>query len=616
MTKLTKMLALMLTMGLVFALSGIASGQDLPGTDMPSVTPVVPVDDPATAPVADGEKVVYTVGSTSDLVSPNPFKACCALDYEMIAINYDLLFNFDQDTLAPVSGIGIWPPTVSEDNKTWTIKIQEGLKWNDGTPLTAHDVAFTYNFISDNNLAVFSSYLGDPASFTAPDDTTLIWQMTTPTLSPLTPPWIPIVPEHIWGPLDGKPASVIKEFKNIPAVGSGPFKLVEWQEGQFVRFERNQYFRGPEPVIDESIYRVYGNPEALSLALETGEIDFAYALTPALFNNLQGAPNIETVVANITYYDNLAFNFKGSANPAFKDERVRDAIALAIDRQTLVDRVLLGNGTIGDSTVLPWSTYYTPPVGDEVQGFDPEAAKRLLDEAGYVDEDGDGVREGPDGPLTIELLTISDLQYSTSSGKLIAGWLSDIGFDATVKTVGETKAYDLWGSHDFDAYLWGFGGEPDPDFILSIYTSKQCGNWSDGCYSDPAYDKMWEEQHKELDPEAREAQVAEMQRYLYDKNVAIILFYERDLDAYRTDTFEGYVLNPAPVGAPLFQYGPYSYLTLKPVAADSPNGTGSSDGGGAASGIPTWAWIVIALVVIGVIVLLVARRSGSQDTTE
>lgn len=613
MKKLTKLLALMIVGGMVIAISSLAMAQESPST-APS-----PAAEAPTAPAADGDKVVFTVGSAYDFVSPNPFKACCTLDYELLSINYDYLFAFGQATLEPESGLGIWPPTVSDDNMTWTVKIREGVKWSDGTPFTAHDVAFTYNFINDNDLAVYLSELGTPASFEAPDDTTLIWHMEKATLAPLAPPWVPILPEHIYAPLDGKPAAIIKEFKNIPAVGTGPFQLVEWKEGQFARFERNPNYWGPMPVIDEVVYRVITNPEALTLALETGEIDFAESIPPALFNRLKTNPDIQTVEASVVGFSNLAFNFGGDrANAPWQDERVRRAISLGIDRQGLVDRALMGFGQVGDSVLLPiYTRYYDSPTEEELQPYDPEAAKKLLDEAGYVDKDGDGVREGPDGPLDFEILTLTSQTYSTPAGKLIAGWLNEIGFNATVKTVSESKAYDIWAQQTFDAYVWGWGGAPDPDFMLSIFTTKQCLVWSDGCYKDPEFDKMWMAQHEELDPEKREALVLEIQKYLYEKNPEIVLFYEKDLQAYRKDTFEGYVPQPVPTGSVLFQFGPYTYHHLRPVgASDTAGDTGSGDSSSSGGGIPPALWVGIAVVILGLIVVVMMRRGKSAEDKE
>jgi peptide/nickel transport system substrate-binding protein len=415
----------------------------------------------AQAQSPSSNKVVFTVGSTYDLVSPNPFKACCSMDYEMLFMNYDMLFNFNVKDLTATSGLASFPPQKSADGLTWTFHIQPGVKWSDGVPLTASDIAFTYNFIWQNHLSVFRPYLGDPVSFTAPNPTTFVWKMKTASLSPLTPPWIPIVPEHIWKRFEGADIKTIKEFPNLPAVGSGPFTLTQWKEGQYLQFEANKDYWGGSPTVDEVVMKVYDNNEALALALQTGEVDFAEALPPDIFNKVKTFPNVTTNVSDASYLDNLAFNFTGTANPALKNEQVRLAISYAIDRQTLVDRVLGGYGSIGDSMVLPThAQWYWKPTGSEVQGYDPAKAKQLLDQAGYVDTNGDGIREDPNTgqPLSISLLTISDITYSVPEGNLIAGWLKAVGIDATTKTVNTAKAYDLWGAHDFDAYVWGWGG--------------------------------------------------------------------------------------------------------------------------------------------------------------
>lgn len=560
------------------------------------------------------EPVTLTMGITDDMVTANPFKACCSAEYEMFFANYDMLFNFDRDTLEPTSGLAEYPPERSEDGKTWTFTIREGVTWHDGTPLTAADVAFTYNLINEKGLST-SDYLGFPLekdAFEAPDATTLIWNMKTATTSPLTPPWIQIIPEHIWGKyMDPKyTAKDIKGFENVPAVGTGPFQLVEWQPGEFFRMEANPDYWGGAPKIDELVFRIYGNAEALKLALTGGEVDAVSELPPSIFDSLDGEPNITRNVSSAGYLDSVSFNFEGTANPALKDEALRDALALSIDRQSLVDRVTLGYASVGDSLLLPTFTkWYWEPPEDQVQGYDPDAAMAMLEAAGYTDSDGDGVREVPSGdPLSLEVLTISDQTYSVPSGKLLVGYFKDVGIDATIKTVTKSKAYDLWAKQDFDMYVWGWGGDPDPDFMLSINTTDQCLVWSDGCYSDPAYDAMYKEQKLELDEAARKQTVTEMQQYLYDKNSSIVLFYETSLQAYRSDRFTGFVTQPADVGYIYFAYGAYSYMNVEPVSSADTSSSANS------SGVPTWVWAGLVVVVGGVAFALIRRSRSATDS--
>lgn len=568
----------------------------------------------ARAESPSGRKVTFTMGTVHDMTTANPFgSAGGASEYEMFFLNYDMLYNFSQQTLEPVAALAEYPPQQSDGGATWTFEIRSGVTWSDGVPLTAHDIAFTYNLVNEKGIGAFKNELGVPIkhdAFEAPNDTTLIWHMQTPTLSPLSPPWLPIVPEHIWGKYMGSEYTTkdIKEFRNVPAVGSGPFHLTEWKEGQYFTLEANpDYFMGA-PHIDEIVFRVYQNPEALSLALTSGEVDAVDSLPPSIFNNLEGQPNIGTNVADAAYYDHLAFNFEGTGDPSLRDQDVRDAIALAIDRQTLVDRVTLGYATVGNSVVPPvFARWHWEPTGNEVQAYDPTGAERLLDTAGYEDVNGDGWRETPDGePWSLEVLTIADEVYSVPEGKLIVGWMKDVGIRTTIKTVSEGKAYDVWGAQDFDMYVWAWGPSPDPDFILSIFTTDMCLWWSDGCYSDPAYDQMYEEQRAATDPAAREALVQEMQRYLYDENPEIVLLYPSFLQAYRTDRFTGFVKQPAQQGSLYYAYGPYSYMNITPVTAE----------GGAArssTGVPVAVWIVLGVVVLIGAVVALRRRSTDAD---
>jgi peptide/nickel transport system substrate-binding protein len=561
------------------------------------------------------KKIVFTVGTTSDIVSPNPFKACCGSEYEMMFMNYDLLFNFSPTDLSPSPGLAS-SYTHSDDYKTWTFTIRSGVKWSDGVPLTAADVAFTFNFIIKNDLGSFNDYFPYSPKITAPDATTVVWKSPKPTFAPTVPPWVYIVPEHIWGKFDGTDEKTIKEFPNVPAVGSGPFHLVEWKEGQFWRMEANKDYWGGSPTIDEVVFKVYSNQEAMVQALKSGEIDFADALLPSLFQSLKGEPNIATHVGPAGYFDNLAYNFGGQGPnatnlPALQDVTVRQAIAYAIDRQQIVQKLMLGNGTPGQGVTLPGGRWYWQPPAGEEYTFDPAKANQILDDAGYKDTNGDGIRNDPKtgDELEMDVLTIQDLTYSSGEGKLIQGWLKDIGIQVNLKPVSSSKGYSLWADGDFDAYIWDWGGDPDPDFILSIFTTHSCLEWSDGCYSNASYDKMYEHQKSIFNFTDRKAYIDQMQQLLYEQQPELILAYENDLQAYRTDTFTGYVPVPkGPNGYLLFGWGPESYINLHPVQGAA---AASSSSSGVSTGV--WLGIAAAIVVIAGAVILIRRGRGEED---
>ena len=157
---------------------------------------------------------------------------------------------------------------LSADGLTWTIKIKPGLKWSDGEPLTANDVAYTYNLILDDNFSAFTNYLPFTDSITAQDDTTLIWKTTKPSIAPLIPPWIYILPEHTWSEFKDKDA--VKAYSGFPdQVTSGPFRVTQWNKDEDWTLTKNANWWGTEPTIDRVIFKKYSNEETMVQDLES-----------------------------------------------------------------------------------------------------------------------------------------------------------------------------------------------------------------------------------------------------------------------------------------------------------------------------------------------------------
>jgi peptide/nickel transport system substrate-binding protein len=574
----------------------------------------------AQTPTTSAAPVTLTVGSEYDLFTSNPLRVCaCGNEYEFLNLNYNMLLRFSSKDLTAAPELATEVPTkenggISEDGLTWTFDIRDDVTWQDGTPLTAEDIAWSFTYYVENNVGAYAGYLPDEPTFEAPDPTTLIWKMTVPTSAPLAPAWAPVLPKHIWERFDDVKAA--KAFENIPAIGSGPFQLVEWEKDQFYRFVANQDYWGGAPKIDEVVFRVFENEETKVLALRQGEIDFVDTLSPALFESLEGQDDIATHRAVAAGFSSLSFNFggqgpKASDHPALQDLAVRRAIAHAIDKDALVDRVRAGYAVPGTTIVPPLSPFHYEPTAEERIEFDLSEANRLLDEAGYDDTDGDGVREMPGGgePLILDVVVIPTVESSVPSGRLISQWVSEIGIRMDLRPVSEDKYYDLWRSGDFDAYIWGWTPDPDPNFILSIFTTDECLSWSDGCYSNPEYDELYAEQQRAASLEERRSIVNEAQRFVYEKVPEIVLFYSNTLQAYRTDTFEGYITAPEQDGWLLFQYGADSYLSVRPVSAEAlgPRGTGT---------ISTGMWLVVAagvLLLLGGFVLFRRARLRREE---
>jgi peptide/nickel transport system substrate-binding protein len=469
--------------------------------------------------------------------------------------------------------------------------------------------------------------VGNIEKVTAPDDATLVMITKEPSPSMLRLA-VPILPEHIWKDIDEKEVSTFDNEKN--AVGSGPFKLEERSTGQFVRLSTNKSYWGGAPKIDEVVFRVFNNADAQLQALRKGEIDFADQLDPAPFNSIKDTPGITTVPGKYSGFNELAFNTGaaldtgepiGDGHPALKDKRLRQAIAHAVDKQLIVDRVYGGYATPATG-VIPalYANLTYQPADGEAFNFDLAEANRLLDEAGYKDSDGDKVREMPDGgrPLRFRLFAPQESNTSQQSVQFIQGWLRDIGIATEVKVLEENRLTEIIGQGEFDMFEWGWVVEPDPDYQLSTFT---CGsrsyksggdvlaNLSDSFYCNPAYDKLYEQQKVTIDPGQRAEIVKQMQKMLYDDAPYVVTAYYDDPQAYRSDRFTGFVPQPDPDGVVLFQYGTYSYRNIAPPQASAASG----DGGGGVPLIP----IGIGVAVLGGAgVLLALRRRSTQDERE
>lgn len=565
---------------------------------------------------APTDDLVLRVGVVSDLITDNPWAVSAGSDWSVVTVQYDMMLKFAPEDLSPAPSLatGCEP---NDDSTEWTCTLREGLRWSDGSPLTSRDIAFTYRFVIDNKVPQYKSYFPFDPTFETPDDRTLIWKAEEPTFAPDMPPWVYIVPQAVWAPYDGEGLRAIRAVENTPSIGSGPFTLTEWSPGQGWTMERNPYYWGEEPEVDRIEYRLYSNQEAMIQALRNGEIDFADGLRPSLIASVEGIENVTVQRVVSDWWLNLAFNFGGQGPdadplPALRDITVREAVAMAIDKQAIADKVYQGTATPGDTIIRPASAFWHLDIpAEEEFAYDPEAANAMLDQAGYADTDGDGVREDPEtgDPLELLIPASQDTTGAVESGELIVGYLDQIGIAVELRPVSDAKMNDYWGAGNFDAYIWYWSGDPDPNYQLFVFTSEQCGAWSDGCWQDPEFDALYEEQRSVFDRDARQEVVFEAQRRAYEQIPSVVLAYPGWLQAYRSDRFTGWVPAPGAGGYLLPGYNYDSLVELRPVSESVASSSGGS------SGIPGWLWLAAAVGIVALIVVL-SRRGRRRELDE
>jgi peptide/nickel transport system substrate-binding protein len=586
---------------------------------------------PSPAASGTGEKSVFTVGITQDVDSTNPFTGIAAASFEVYQMMYPTLTDYSAADFSTVPGLAeSWEE--SEDQTYWTYKIRPGLTWSDGKPLTARDAAYTFNRVINGDIEQ-TNYGGYTSTITraeAQDDTTLILYVKKP--SPIMYQLaVYILPEHIWKDIDAKK---VKSYKNEPVngepvVGGGPYVLIERRKGEYLRFAANPAFYAGKPAADEVVFRVYKNTDAIAEALRKGEVDYANDLSANVFNSLANTEGITTVPSVYSGFNQIAFNMGaaltdgtpiGDGSKLVLDPQVRLAIAQAIDRQVLADKVYGGFARPGTTVIPPLYTNLHLEPANQVQ-FDLEAANATLEAAGYTMGD-DGVRVSADGErMSLRLLGRQESSESQKVVEYVKDWLSQIGIEAKVRIISEDSLYEKVGNGDFDMFEWGWVVEPDPDYQLSTFTCDQRSTDDDGTifaglsdsfYCDAEYDKLYQDQKLETDQGKRAEIVKAMQQMLYDSNAYVVTVYYDNPTAYRSDRWTNFTPQPEPDGVLLFQYGTWSYQSLEPVSADS-GGSTSSGGGVNPALIVVGVLAAVGLVLGGV---LIGRRRTSDDDVE
>jgi len=492
------LLTLLIAIALMLSACG-GGGTAAPAPEEPSAAePTAPAEEPA-EPVAN-EPVTLDVGTTYIWDTANP-----TFGWYGYTIRY-LIY----DTLVEEQGISNFQPglaeswDVSDDGLVWTFKIREGVKFSDGTPCDANAVAWSLNWTLENDVETFAFYLYNFEEIVALDDTTLQVTLYEPVGNMeylLMYVWI--LPESVWGAMT---YDEVMEFEDISAAtGTGPYILKEWSEGEYMILEANKDYWRTTPVIDQIIYHEYATEDAVVQALLAGEIDVI------------------------------------DADVIPGDQDIRLAMAYAIDQQQIINVAYLGYADAA-TVVVPkslgdWHNSDVQPIP-----FDTAEGNRILDDAGYLDSDGDGVREYSDGtPLEYRLYATDDASNARIL-EIISDGFSQIGISAPPTLMDEDSLIALYPAFDFDLVYWGWGLDPDPDFAMLIFTCDQRdeGGWSDSGYCDEEFEQMYKDQGVAFDHETRREIIWKMQEKLFNERPYIVLTYAKNIQAYRNDRFTGF----------------------------------------------------------------------------
>jgi peptide/nickel transport system substrate-binding protein len=556
--------------------------------------------------------VVLTVGVKQDIDSLNPYTGVAVAAYEAWTLVYDSLLNLSSDGLKAVPELATNIPKAGPDGLTWTYDLRHDVKWSDGTPFTSADVVYTLTRMRDEEWSNFSTFVSGFKSITAPDKYTVVIKTDKPD------PRLPYIPAYIlqkkqWSAISTKDVGT---FSNSKMIGTGPFKLLQFKKGQFARFGVNKDYFGGAFHVDEIRFRVFDNDEAMVGALKNGEIDASSEVPTNLYKSVKATPGMTAVAADDGSFNMLTINTGsgpvGNGHPALQDKRVRVAIAHAIDKQTLVDKVLKGYGVVGQSMNVALAPRWNlVPVANPYK-FDIAEANKILDEAGYKDTNGDGVREMPDGtrPLKFRYDIRSSSSLDGPVAQFIKGWMKEIGIAVDVTTVSEDQLTPIENAGTFDFATWSWTPFTDPDAQLSYLTCDSVpkkpddGSYNDAFYCSKAYDKLYAAQRGELNEKKRIDDVHQMQQIFYDDAPYVVLFRAQALEAYNHDKFTGFTAVPDPGGPIMVANDFLNYSNVKAA--------GGGGGSGASSVVLIVLGVVIALGLIGAFVMMMSRRRSAD----
>ena len=496
-----------------------------------------PVDYRQGGPSAFGDTII--LGSIGDASSMIPNITGDSASHEIGGFIYNGLVKYDKDFNIMGDLAESWE--IPKDELSITFHLRKGVKWHDGKEFTAHDVLFTYHFMIDPKTP--TPYAGDfllvkkaeildrytfRISYEKPFAPALIsWGM-----------WI--LPRHL---LEGK--DVRTSPLNRRPVGTGPYLFRQWKTGEKIELEANpNYFEG-RPYTQKVLYRIIPDSATLFLELKSGGADWT-GLSPMQYQRQTDTEEFRENFRKYKYlssgYTYLGFNLKDSR---FRDKRVRQALAYAIDKEEIIKVVLLGLGVEATGPYKPDTWVYNPRV--KRYPHDPERAKQLLAEAGWKDLDGDGIVEKDGVPFRFTILTNQGNEERKMTAEIIQKRLETVGVKAEIRIAEWASFINFFiKNRRFETVLLGWSTGQDPDLYEIWHSSKTLPDeFNFVSYQNPEVDRFIEEGRHTFDKKRRKAYYDRIQEILAEDVPYLFLYTPFSLPVIHA-RFKG--IEPAPTG--------------------------------------------------------------------
>ncbi len=471
----------------------------------------------------------------------NPLTFTTSWEFMIIDVVYDNLVALTPDLKFVGRLAKSWE--LLPDGRTWVFNLFENATWHDGRPVTAGDVAFTYNLLAavgNKTRWAGVAILIDKAEVVDTHTVKIYLKNPYAPFMLRIASRIYILPEHIWSNI-----SDVLTYKNENPLGSGPFIFVEHVPQQYYKVKVNEYYHLGRPLIGEVIYPIISDPDAMLLAFSKGEIDeVTWSIPYASIDMVKAIPSARIHEVTETGARFMYFNCQ---RYPMNETLFRQAVHYLINITEVVDIIYLGHalpGSVGrlPSILEPWANPNLP-FKESLYPFSLDIAKELLDRIGLRDIDGDGWRETPQGEKL--KLTI----YSPNYDPLRVRWadiislnLQSVGINTEHQPLEWTTLVAKLDAGDFDMLVIGGIGDLDPDILYDLFHTN--GGWNSGKCSFLDLDSLLEEQRYVTDVNERISIVWQIQEKLAEYVPLLNAVHQKFLFAYRVDNFDGWMLGP------------------------------------------------------------------------
>ncbi|NQU95170.1 MAG: peptide-binding protein [Candidatus Omnitrophica bacterium] len=507
--------------------------------DRSSPDTILPDERPVPAEPVYGD--AFVVGQIGDARTLVPILASDSPSSYIVALVFNGLLKYDKNVELIGDLAESW--TIEDDGLSIVFFLRRNVKWHDGHPFTAKDVEFTYKSIIDPNVP--TPYSGDfkmIKTLAVIDDYTVKITYKEPFAPGLTSWGMPIMPKHI---LEGQDL-LTTDFARNP-IGTGPYKFKRWKTGERIDLVSNhEYFRH-RPYIDRYIYRVIPDTATMFLELKTGGID-EMGLTPLQFTRQTDTAFFKKRFQKFKYpsfgYTFLAYNLK---DEKFMDKNVRQALNYAVDKNEIIDGVLLGQGRVCTGQFVPESWAFNKDV--KPWPYDPKKAKVMLKESGWQDTDRDGWLDKNGKIFEFTILTNQGNETRRQTAEIMQRRLRDIGVKVNIRIL-EWSVFlnEFVNKKRFEAIIlgWGLGREPDCFDIFHSSKTKE-GEFNFISYSNSEIDRLLIEGRRTFDREKRKEIYNRIHEILYTDQPYMFLYIPDSLVAVDS-RFQGIEVSPIGIG--------------------------------------------------------------------